>query len=99
MKKAIVTLSIVLALGLCANAQFNHNRSDGFFNTWDDVSNGLDKPSDVLPVIPGGHGGGDDVNVPVGSGLLILTALGAVYAFILSLSNPYTTPPHKGQSC
>lgn len=79
MKKAIVTLSIVLALGLCANAQFNMNRNDGFFTTWDDVSNGLDK-SGELPGIPGGHGGGGDVPVPLGSGLLILTLLGTGYA-------------------
>lgn len=80
MKKAILTLSVVLALVLCANAQYNMNRNDNFFTTWDDINNGLDKPVTELPGLPGGHGGNGDVPVPLGSGLLVLTTLGAGYA-------------------
>ena len=38
--------------------------------------------SDITPVIPGGTPGeyGDDQDAPLGSGLLILTAIGAGYA-------------------
>lgn len=81
MKKVLVTLAIVVALGFAANAQYFSGQNDNFFNTWDDVGNGLDKPGGVvLPGIPGGHGGHGDVPVPLGSGLFILTALGAGYA-------------------
>lgn len=79
MKKVLVTLAIVVALGFSAQAQYFSNQNDSFFTTWDDVSNGLDK-SGELPGIPGGHGGGGDVPVPLGSGLLILTLLGTGYA-------------------
>jgi len=80
MKKVLVTLTIVVALGFAANAQYYNGSNDNFFNKWDDVSNGLDKPGDVLPGVPGGHGGSGDVPVPLGTGLFILTALGAGYA-------------------
>ena len=78
MKKLLIALAIVLAVGLTANAQ-----RDNFFNDWDDVSNGLDKINtfdnlDKGPVLPG-HGGGD-TPAPLGSGLIVLTALGAGYA-------------------
>lgn len=80
MKKVLVTLAIVMALGFTANAQYNTSGNDNFFSTLDEVGNGLDKPNDVLPGIPGGHGNGGDSPVPLGTGLLILTALGAGYA-------------------
>ena len=80
MKKVLMTLAIVLALGFYAQAQYNSSQNDNFFNTWDEVGNGLDKPGGVLPGVPGGHGGSGDVPVPLGAGLLILTALGAGYA-------------------
>ena len=82
MKKIILALALVMALGLGSNAQ-----RDGFFMSWDDVSNGLDKYDDFDnglnrgdggPGFPG-HGGGD-TPAPLGSGLLILTTLGAGYA-------------------
>ena len=78
MKKIVFALAIVLTMGLTANAQ-----RDGFFNDWDDVGNGLDKINTYEPLrdpgFPGGHGGGD-TPAPLGSGLLVLTALGAGYA-------------------
>ena len=77
MKKIILALAIVLAVGLTANAQ--RGGRDSFFNDWDDVSNGLDRTSS-LPALPTAHGDTDDVSAPLGSGLVILTALGAGYA-------------------
>lgn len=77
MKKIFLTLAIVLAMVASANAQ--KGRNDSFFNTWDDVSNGLDK-SGEMPGLPGSHGLTGDEPAPLGSGLLILTALGAGYA-------------------
>ena len=68
MKKVLVTLAILVALGFSAQAQYFSNQNDGYFTKWDDVSNGLDK-SGELPGIPGGHGGGGDVPVPLGTGL------------------------------
>ena len=81
MKKILFAVVLVLAIGLCANAQ--RGGKDGFFTEWDDVSNGLDKFDDFGnglrdPGFPG-HGGGD-TPAPLGSGLVVLTALGAGYA-------------------
>lgn len=75
MKKLLLTLSLTIALGLCANAQ-----RDSFFtcnaNDEDDVYRNIEDGF----TLPNAHGTGDDYNsVPVGSGLLILTALGAGY--------------------
>ena len=82
MKKIIFAAALVLAIGLCADAQ--RGGKDSFFTEWDDVSNGLDKFDDFgnglrNPGLPGGHGGGD-TPAPLGSGLIILGALGAGYA-------------------
>ena len=84
MKKIIFALALVLTIGLGANAQ---RGGDGFFNNWDDVGNGLDKFDDFDnglrgggPGLPGQGGGGGDQPAPLGSGLLVLTALGAGYA-------------------
>ena len=80
MKKIILSLALVFAMGLCANAQ-----RDSYFNDWDDVGNGLDKVNIYEPTrdpgLPGGHGGGD-TPAPLGSGLIILTAMGAGYAML-----------------
>ena len=79
MKKILLALALVLIVGLGANAQ-----RDSYFNDWKDVGNGLDQFDDFDngltrdPVFPG-HGGGD-TPAPLGSGLLILGALGAGYA-------------------
>ena len=72
MKKIVFALVLVLTMGLCANAQ-----RDSFFNDWDneDILR-----SDILPDLPNAHYLENDYNLPLGSGLLILTALGAGYA-------------------
>ena len=74
MKKIILALAIVLSVSLTANAQ-----RDGFFNDWDDYGNGLDRTEIDMPALPT-HGLDQNQNAPLGSGLLVLTALGAGYA-------------------
>lgn len=76
--KKILLITAFLTFGLCSYAQSNHN--DNFFNTFEDVGNGLDKPEYENPMMPGGHGNSGDINLPLGTGLLILTALGGTYA-------------------
>ncbi|MBQ4547717.1 MAG: hypothetical protein IJA42_00785 [Bacteroidales bacterium] len=74
MKKFLVTLSIVMALGFSANAQ-----SDGFFSysTGEENREG----ETVFPALPGrGLEGDQDADAPLGSGLLILAGLGVAYA-------------------
>ena len=77
MKKILFTIALTITLGLTATAQY----SDGFFNNWD---NDLDRTgigSDIGFVLPTNHGYGEDTpSAPLGSGLLVLTALGAGYA-------------------
>ena len=77
MKKILFTIAFITTLGLTATAQY----SDGFFNDWD---NGFDRTgtgNDIGFVLPASHGNGlDTPSAPLGSGLLILTALGAGYA-------------------
>ena len=73
MKKILLAVALVLALGFGASAQ------DGFFNNWDNATRG--EGDLTMPVVPGQHGlSGDQSAAPLGSGLLILTAMGAGYA-------------------
>ena len=84
MKKILLAAVLVLTVGLFASAQQRGGR-DGFFNDWSDVSNGLDEFDDFNNGLRGGgvntpgHGNGD-TPAPLGSGLVVLTALGAGYA-------------------
>ena len=77
MKKILFAITLTITLGLTATAQYR----DGFFNDWD---NGFDRTgtgNDIGFVLPSSHGNGlDTPSAPLGSGLLILTALGAGYA-------------------
>ena len=75
MKKILFAIAIVLMVSFTANAQ-----RDGFFNDWEDVSNGLDRDNVSMPELPSYHGLDDNQEAPLGSGLLVLTALGAGYA-------------------
>ena len=74
MNKILFAIAIVMMLGMTANAQ-----RDGFFRDYDDNVN---RENDGLPKILGGELGGlnGDQDAPLGTGLLILTALGAGYA-------------------
>ena len=73
MRKVLVFIILLASLSLSA-------QDDNFFNRWDEIGNGLDKASVEMPAMPGGHGEHGDINMPLGSGLIILTALGAGYA-------------------
>ncbi|MBR6439325.1 MAG: hypothetical protein IKS65_09150 [Bacteroidales bacterium] len=76
MKKIFFAVVLVLAMCFSVSAQ-----SDGFFND----GGGNDGSRDVTPTTPSGHvgkltGSQPAYEGPLGSGLLILTALGAGYA-------------------
>ena len=85
MKKILLATAIVMMAGMLANAQ-----SDGFFRGWDDNNynnRGTTPGSGSFPgiVLPNGvemseDPTGEDPQAPLGSGLLVLTALGAGYA-------------------
>ena len=80
MRKALLTIAIVLTMDLGASAQ-----SDGFFKNYrDDVygDRGGTGSDPLMPALPGGGVGAynTDQGAPLGSGLLVLTALGAGYA-------------------
>ena len=75
MKRIILTLAILMTMVFCANAQ-----SDGFFRSYCD-NDYTNRTEDNYFILPSAHGTNSDYNsVPLGSGLLILTALGAGYA-------------------
>lgn len=81
MKKIIFAIAIVMTLGMTANAQ-----RDGFFANYDDIYADRGTGSSEYTLGAPVHGL-SDVNAsgtgeaaPLGSGLLILTALGAGYA-------------------
>ena len=82
MRKLLLAVVLVLAVSLSASAQ--RGGKDSFFMDWEDVSNGLDRDPDPTagPYFPGfpQHGETTNQSAPLGSGLLILTALGATYA-------------------
>lgn len=73
MKKIFLAIALTVALGFGASAQ-----RDGFFNDWEDFDNLRDEG--IMPSLPNGHGLNGDQDAPLGTGLLILTALGAGYA-------------------
>lgn len=79
MKKIILTIAVIIIMSLGTNAQ-----SDGFFRTNNvddfDYRNGSGIGNEIGFALPAGHGYENDTNSPLGSGLLILTALGAGYA-------------------
>ena len=79
MKKIIIAIAIVLTMTFSANAQ-----SDWFINGLDNNGTRDDFGGTVLPLlVTGGVGAWNDdqpATAPLGSGLLVLTALGAGYA-------------------
>ena len=79
MKKILFAIAIVLTIGFTANAQGR----DGFFSSWDNgYSDRIADLSEVDFNLPGNTtlGNGQNEQAPLGSGLLVLTALGAGYA-------------------
>ena len=79
MKKILFTIAIILTLGFNANAQ----RTDAIVNDWGLGSNNEWRDAIALTLPTGALGNidGDQPGAPLGSGLLVLTALGAGYAF------------------
>ena len=78
MKKILFAIVLTITLGLTASAQFNIN-TDAFFNDWEQSERLMDGGFSF--VLPASHGFGEDTpSAPLGSGLLVLTALGAGYA-------------------
>ena len=78
MKKIIFAIAIVLTLGFTAGAQ---HKNDAFVSNWDNSTRGWgESPLDLL--LPTGVIGSEnnEPGAPLGSGLLVLTALGAGYA-------------------
>jgi len=80
MKKIILTISIIFTLCLCANAQ-----CDGFFSSWsgdysDRSSGGISSPGIVAPRTL--IGSTDNAPAPLGSGLIVLSVLGACYSIL-----------------
>lgn len=74
MKRILFTIAIIITMMLSANAQ------DGFFRA-DDGGSYRGTPGVDEPLIPQGTVGSitDQDAAPLGSGLLVLTALGACY--------------------
>ena len=74
MKKILFAIAFVMMMVLGANAQ-----SDGWFKaSGDDYSQRAGTSPDIA--LPGQHGLTNDQASPLGSGILVLTALGAGYA-------------------
>ena len=75
MKKLLLTIALVLTIGFGANAQ-----RDAFFS-WNDADNEMYRDIDngINFTLPTSHGLDYDNTAPLGSGLLILTALGTGY--------------------
>lgn len=80
MKKAILTLSIILGIALSASAQWG----GGLFGrgaVTDEEYYGASyrEGEGSLLSLPSSHGTDDDVNAPLGSGLLLLAGMGGAY--------------------
>ena len=77
-KRIFLTIAVMAMVSFPAVAQ-----SDGFFSEWEknEIREGSDNGFD-MPGLPESHGFNDDQSgeAPLGTGLLILTALGAGYA-------------------
>ena len=82
MKKILFAIAIVMTMGFAASAQ------DGFFK-WNDGDNEIYRGSsdDFSFTLPTEHGYETDAQAPLGSGLLVLTALGAGYAVARKRNN------------
>lgn len=74
--KKIFIIVLVLSMSLGIKAQIGF--TDAFFNDWQQSD--LMRDMALLPTLPGSHGLEDDFTAPLGSGLIILSALGAGYA-------------------
>ena len=80
MKKILLATAFIMMMAFGANAQGR----DGFFSNYDNGTRNLDGDHTFDIIAPNhginGYASGNGEEVPVGSGLLVLTALGAGYA-------------------
>ena len=77
MKQFLFSIALIITLGLTASAQ---SHTDNFVD-WNNGNSGRDFVDDWAIVFPATHFTNTDQNgTPLGSGLLVLTALGAGYA-------------------
>ena len=74
MKKLALTIAIVLGIGLTSFADPN---GGGVFQRGDEKSGG-NSPELFSPALPR-HGQNSNQNAPLGTGIAVLTALGAAY--------------------
>ena len=80
MKRVIITLSFIAALGLNVNAQNQSTQSsDGFFNNSTLTETNYREGSFVEPNFPD-RNKFENQDAPLGSGLLLLAGMGAAYA-------------------
>ena len=75
MKKLIITAAIVLVLGLTSFADPN---GGGLFQRGAQPQGMLRTPGDNMPALPN-HGSSNNEDAPIGTGIAVLTALGAAY--------------------
>lgn len=74
MRKRIFLTAVIFMLA----SGLSFAQSDGFFSEWENLENrGI--IGDDMPNLPGIHGVNYDQSAPLGTGILILTALGASY--------------------
>ena len=83
MKKAIITLAIILGLGMTSFAQYDTEEyvgEKGLFGLGIGIFQNRDGEEDqTLLELPGMHGAEGDQEGPLGSGVAILFGLGAAY--------------------
>ena len=78
MKKLTITIALVIGLGMSSFA--DGNQGGGLFQRGSETeeNSSYDRGSILTPGIPG-HGGNQNQNAPLGTGIALLTALGAAY--------------------
>ena len=95
MKKLALTIALIIGIATCTFAQeyegnrglFGRGEKQGSAWDWDIWSLGLFEDFDEMDregdeaglVLPGEHGLTDDTDAPLGTGIAVLTALGAAY--------------------
>ena len=75
MKKILFAIAFIMVLGFGANAQ-----SDSFFKSDNSNAGSGNRDGESFGMALPSHGATDDQQAPLGSGMLILTAMGAGYA-------------------
>lgn len=79
MKKILIAIAILMTFGITANAQ---GKNDAFVMDWGNNDTRFTWGDDLSLILPTTLGNTNDVQAPLGSGLLVLTALGAGYAVV-----------------